>query len=353
MVHGQLWHRSSLSFNPRAIRSSPKYMVFERRAAESATLRGRWHGRRRERLLPRSVRLSIGRRPTPSKQIRHGGRVRLRPKPRPGNAPTTPAAPDPRTPVATGGFLLSFLRIPTLSCNSLTAAAASGGTEMGSHVLRKLGQTARRQAMTPTEPEPTKVPTSNELAQQRTTLADVRTHQADERTSLALDRTRLAHERTLMAWIRTAMSLISFGFTIYKFFQGLEDTEKIYAAHRMFGPRGLCARHDRPRRRFTGAGDHPAPRRDEEARRGVHAVRRAAALDVAGDWLNRRRPGHGGAHPRHPAPMRPRPSGAPVLPGAIPRCLFTSRSERRGRPRVDARRMTLSGQLAALFTFAC
>ena len=35
---------------------------------------------------------------------------------------------------------------------------------------------------------------------------------------LALDRTRLAYERTLMAWVRTATSLISFGFTIYKFF---------------------------------------------------------------------------------------------------------------------------------------
>jgi putative membrane protein len=38
-------------------------------------------------------------------------------------------------------------------------------------------------------------------------------------TRLAVDRTRLAYERTLMAWIRTAISLISFGFTIYKFFQ--------------------------------------------------------------------------------------------------------------------------------------
>ncbi|MFL6450571.1 MAG: YidH family protein [Bryobacteraceae bacterium] len=38
-------------------------------------------------------------------------------------------------------------------------------------------------------------------------------------TRLAIDRTRLAYERTLMAWIRTAISLISFGFTIYKFFQ--------------------------------------------------------------------------------------------------------------------------------------
>lgn len=38
-------------------------------------------------------------------------------------------------------------------------------------------------------------------------------------TELALDRTWLAHERTLMAWVRTATSMISFGFTIYKFFQ--------------------------------------------------------------------------------------------------------------------------------------
>jgi putative membrane protein len=36
---------------------------------------------------------------------------------------------------------------------------------------------------------------------------------------LAVDRTRLAHERTMMAWIRTGLSMITFGFTIYKFFQ--------------------------------------------------------------------------------------------------------------------------------------
>jgi putative membrane protein len=41
----------------------------------------------------------------------------------------------------------------------------------------------------------------------------------DSGTRLAVDRTRLAYERTLMAWIRTAASLISFGFTIYKFFE--------------------------------------------------------------------------------------------------------------------------------------
>ena len=37
--------------------------------------------------------------------------------------------------------------------------------------------------------------------------------------ALALDRTRLAYERTMMAWVRTSTSLISFGFTIYKFFE--------------------------------------------------------------------------------------------------------------------------------------
>ena len=37
-------------------------------------------------------------------------------------------------------------------------------------------------------------------------------------TDLAHERTILAENRTLMAWIRTAISMISFGFTIYKFF---------------------------------------------------------------------------------------------------------------------------------------
>jgi inner membrane protein YidH len=46
-----------------------------------------------------------------------------------------------------------------------------------------------------------------------------RIEKVDASTKLAIDRTRLAYERTLMAWIRTAISLISFGFTIYKFFQ--------------------------------------------------------------------------------------------------------------------------------------
>ena len=37
-------------------------------------------------------------------------------------------------------------------------------------------------------------------------------------------RTSMASDRTLMAWVRTALSMISFGFTIYKFFQYLYES---------------------------------------------------------------------------------------------------------------------------------
>ena len=55
-------------------------------------------------------------------------------------------------------------------------------------------------------------------------------------TRLAIDRTRMAYERTLMAWVRTAVSLISFGFTIYKFFQ-FELQKQPDAPARLLGPR--------------------------------------------------------------------------------------------------------------------
>lgn len=54
-------------------------------------------------------------------------------------------------------------------------------------------------------------------------------------TDLAVDRTRLAHERTLMAWVRTSASLISFGFTIYKFFQYMRDQGRA-VEDRLLGP---------------------------------------------------------------------------------------------------------------------
>ena len=60
----------------------------------------------------------------------------------------------------------------------------------------------------------------------------------DAGTRLAVDRTRLAAERTMMAWVRTAASMISFGFTIYKFFD-LEHKDAI-RPDRVLGPRGFA-----------------------------------------------------------------------------------------------------------------
>ena len=60
----------------------------------------------------------------------------------------------------------------------------------------------------------------------------------DSGTRLAIDRTRLAYERTMMAWIRTAASLITFGFTIYKFFQ-LEIKASAPNPNHLIGPRGF------------------------------------------------------------------------------------------------------------------
>ena len=58
---------------------------------------------------------------------------------------------------------------------------------------------------------------------------------ADAGTRLAVDRTRLAYERTMMAWVRTAASLISFGFTIHKFFQFRVEQGAVPAS-RLLGP---------------------------------------------------------------------------------------------------------------------
>ena len=44
---------------------------------------------------------------------------------------------------------------------------------------------------------------------------------------LVLVRNKLAAERTLMAWVRTALSIISFGFTIYKFLQVIDEQSPV------------------------------------------------------------------------------------------------------------------------------
>ncbi len=59
----------------------------------------------------------------------------------------------------------------------------------------------------------------------------------DVSTKLAYERTFLAHERTLMAWVRTASSLITFGFSIYKFFQLEQGARKDFMAVQVVGPR--------------------------------------------------------------------------------------------------------------------
>ena len=61
----------------------------------------------------------------------------------------------------------------------------------------------------------------------------------DTGTKLAVERTRLAQERTTMAWVRTAASLISFGFTIYKFFQ--IEQKGLEPGSGLIGSRGFAA----------------------------------------------------------------------------------------------------------------
>ena len=59
----------------------------------------------------------------------------------------------------------------------------------------------------------------------------------DTATPLAFERTRIAYERTMMAWIRTATSLITFGFSVYKFFEIEMKTAPAVAM--LLGPRGF------------------------------------------------------------------------------------------------------------------
>lgn len=60
---------------------------------------------------------------------------------------------------------------------------------------------------------------------------------AIDQPKLALDRTYLAYERTLLAWVRTATSLITFGFTLYKFFTYIQEQEGPKRASQLLSPR--------------------------------------------------------------------------------------------------------------------
>ena len=65
---------------------------------------------------------------------------------------------------------------------------------------------------------------------------------ADEKpdsNELAIERTIMAAERTLMSWTRTSISLISFGFTIYKFIQFMQEQGKAIIIKDPSGPRNF------------------------------------------------------------------------------------------------------------------
>lgn len=70
-------------------------------------------------------------------------------------------------------------------------------------------------------------------------VPDKGTELAEERTDLAIKRTVIAAERTLMAWVRTSISMISFGFTIYKFFEYLIEAQN-QVPKRLIGPQQLA-----------------------------------------------------------------------------------------------------------------
>lgn len=78
-----------------------------------------------------------------------------------------------------------------------------------------------------------------DLSHERTDLSKHRTDLSEDRTKLSIVRTLVALDRTLMAWVRTATSLISFGFTIYKFFEEVQQ-QRPEQVQRLIGPRGLA-----------------------------------------------------------------------------------------------------------------
>lgn len=72
-------------------------------------------------------------------------------------------------------------------------------------------------------------------------MSEETTHSArvlDVSTRLAFERTRAAYERTMMAWTRTSTSLITFGFSIYKFFQ--LQVPPPGRPNRIIGPHGFA-----------------------------------------------------------------------------------------------------------------
>lgn len=56
---------------------------------------------------------------------------------------------------------------------------------------------------------------------------------ATDQVQLAVQRNLFACERTMMAWNRTVISMITFGFTLYKFFHSFQTEQTASNDHRM------------------------------------------------------------------------------------------------------------------------
>ena len=104
----------------------------------------------------------------------------------------------------------------------------------------------------------------------------------DAGTRLAVERTRLAYERTLMAWVRTATSLISFGFTIYKFFE-FESGRGAVApvASRLLSPRQFAMIMIATGSDRTGAGHARSPPEHQAYAERVRYKGRSVSMVVA------------------------------------------------------------------------
>jgi putative membrane protein len=95
-------------------------------------------------------------------------------------------------------------RTPSPKATSSTAPAAAGGRRGIHEILTGFAASLGVARRGPHEPADGTIDTS---------------------TKLAMDRTYWAAERTLMGWIRTALSMISFGFTIGKVGQTLQNVD--------------------------------------------------------------------------------------------------------------------------------
>jgi uncharacterized membrane protein YidH (DUF202 family) len=76
-----------------------------------------------------------------------------------------------------------------------------------------------------------------DLSTRRTSMSTQRTEMSMRRTGMSFQRTRMSADRTLMSVMRTALSLIGFGFTIFQFFQKMQDAKVLTGVHapRNFG----------------------------------------------------------------------------------------------------------------------